>query len=148
MSLLKKQSGFTLVEIILASVILPIILLGIANTYDAVRKSYRLTRQLNEMYIVLSACPEIDRALTFTSLSSNSNCHPNDTFPAEGGSGNILTYTPTLTVTDTTNLPNTDPLSTIPDSKVLDVKVGYLQDNGGTPFELRLLITRDGIAQE
>jgi prepilin-type N-terminal cleavage/methylation domain-containing protein len=144
----KNQQGFTLVEIVIACVILPIIVVGISNTFDAVRKSYRITRQLNEIYTVLSACPEIDRALEFSSLTSGTNCYPNNAFAAEGGSGNTLTYTPTLTVTDTSALSVGDPLRTIPDSKVVDVNVGYIQDTGGAPLRLRLLITRNGVAQQ
>lgn len=144
----KNQGGFTLIEIVIACIILPIIVIGISNTFDAVRKSYRVTRQLNEIYTVLSACPEIDRALEFSSLTSGSNCYPNNTFFAEGSSGNTLTYTPTLTVTDTSSLPIGDPLQTIPDSKVVDVSVNYIQDTGGAPLKLRLLITRNGVAQQ
>lgn len=144
----KDESGFTLVEIVLACVILPIIIIGISNTFDAVRKSYRISRQLNEIYTVLSACPEIDRALEFNSLTSGTNCYPNNSFKAEGGSGNTLTYNPTLIVSDTSSLNVSDPLKNIPDSKVVDVTVGYLQDSGGIPLRLRLLITRNGVAQQ
>jgi prepilin-type N-terminal cleavage/methylation domain-containing protein len=145
-SLKANQSGFTIVEMLLAIVIFPIIVVGMADAFDAVRKSYTVAKQLNEIYTVLSACPEIDRALEFNSLTSTTNCFPNNTFAAEGGSGRTITYTPTLTVTNTTALPNTDPLKTIPDSKVIDISVGFPRSNA-TPLQLRMLVTRNGIGQ-
>ncbi len=141
-----KQKGFTSVELILASVIFPLIVIGISNGYDAVRKSYTISKQLNEMYAVLSACPEIDRALQYDSVTSLTNCFPNNTFKAEGGSGILITYTPTLSVTNTTSLATSDPLYSIPDSKVIDISVGY-QHSSAPPLELRMLITRNGIGQ-
>lgn len=144
----KDSRGFTLVEIILSCAILPIVVVGLYNTYDAVQKSYRISRQLNEIYTVLSACPELDRALEFSTLTSGTNCYPNNSFQAEGGGSRTLNYTPTLTVTDTANLAAGDPLKTIPDSKVVNVNVGYIQDTGGAPLQLRLLITRNGVAQQ
>lgn len=142
-----RERGFTLVEIILAAVIFPIIVTGIINAYQAVNKAYRISRQLNEIYTVLSACPELDRALDYTVLASGTNCYPNNSFKNEGNSGLITTYNPTLTVTDTTGLPNTDALYPIPDSKVVDVGVNYVMDAAGTPLKLRLLITRGGVGQ-
>jgi prepilin-type N-terminal cleavage/methylation domain-containing protein len=144
----QNQNGFTIVELIMALVIFPMIVIGISNAYDSVSKSYRVSRQLNEMYAVLSACPELDRALEFTSLSTGTNCYPNNSFLAEGGSGNTITYTPTLSVTDTSALPSGDPLKTIPDSKVVQVSTGYTIDASGTPLVLKLLITRNGVAQQ
>ncbi|HSX43837.1 MAG TPA: hypothetical protein VLE69_00855 [Candidatus Saccharimonadales bacterium] len=141
-----KQKGFTSVELILASIIFPMIVIGISNGYDAVRRSYTVSKQLNEMYAVLSACPEIDRALQYDSVTSLTNCFPNNTFQAEGGSGNLITYTPTLSVTNTSSLANTDPLYSIPDSKVIDISVGF-QHSSAPPLELRMLITRNGIGQ-
>lgn len=142
-----NQSGFGLVEIILACAIFPIIAIGLSNGYDAVRRSYTLAKQLNEMYAVLSACPEIDRALEYDSLTSSANCYPNNTFLAEGGSGNVITYSPNLTVNDTAALPTADPLKAIPDAKVIDITVAY-QGSTATPMELRMLITRNGIGQQ
>ena len=141
-----NQSGFTIVEIIVACVIFPIIVVAVSNAYDAVRKSYTISKQFNEMYAVLSACPEIDRALQYDSISSTTNCYPNNTFKAEGGSGNIITYAPTLTVTNTTALPANDPLKNIPDSKVVNISTGY-QNSNAPALELRMLITRNGIGQ-
>ncbi len=140
------QRGFTSVEILLGCAIFGIIVIGISQTYDGVRKAYTTAKQLNEMYAVLSACPEIDRALEYDSVSSTNNCYPNNTFQAEGGSGNTITYTPTLTVTPTSSLSGTDPLQTIPDSKVIDISVGYPK-SAAPPLELRMLITRNGIGQ-
>lgn len=143
-----SQSGFTIVELILAITIFPILVFGVVNAFNAISKSYRVSRQLNEMYAVLSACPELDRALDFSIISAGANCFPNNTFKAEGGSGNIITYNPTLTVTDTSALPVTDPLQTVPDSKAVEVSTGYSLDNSGSPLKLRLLITRNGVAQQ
>ncbi len=143
---LKPQSGFTLVELLLACVVFPIIVVGISQAFDAVRKSYTTAKQLNEIYAVLSACPELDRALDFTYVTSTTNCSPNNTFKAEGGSGISYSYTPTLTIKDTATLASGDPLQTIPDSKVVDITVGYIKSSAPA-LELRMLITRNGIAQ-
>ena len=142
----KKQTGFTLVEVVMAIVIFPIIVVGMSNAYDSIRHTYTISRQLNEIYAVLSACPEIDRALEYDSVSSASNCYPNNSFKAEGGSSNTITYSPSLTVTNTPSLPNSDPLQATPDSKVIDITTGF-QQNTGQPLELRMLITRNGIGQ-
>lgn len=143
----KSETGFSIVEIIMACAIFPIIVVGIANAYDAVRKSYTLAKQLNEMYAVLSACPELDRALEYGSLSSSTNCYPNNTFASEGARTSVITYTPTVTVTETASLPGSDPLQTVPDSKVINISVGYLKNAAPAPLQLRILITRNGIGQ-
>jgi type II secretory pathway pseudopilin PulG len=142
-----KNSGFTLVEVVLACAIFPLIVASLTYGYDAVRNAYRLSRQLNEMYAVLSACPEIDRALEYDSISSSNNCYPNNSFASENGTNSIITYSPTLTVTSTPSLPSTDPLQAVPDSKVIDISVGYPQGTA-PPLELRMLVTRNGIAQQ
>lgn len=142
-----KQNGFTIVEVVIASIIFPILVIGIVSAFVTAQKLYTAGRQLNEVYSVLSACPEIDRALEFTTLSSGTNCYPNNNFAGEGSNARTTTYTPTLTVTDTNSLGSTDPLKSVPDSKVVDVKTGYSL-GGSTPLELRLLITRNGIAQQ
>lgn len=143
----KKQKGFTLIEIVVACVLFPMIVVGLNDAYGSVRKTYTLSKQFNEMYAVLSACPEIDRALEYDVVSGTNNCYPNNSFYAEGASGNIITYTPTLSVTSTSNLPANDPLQTIPDSKVIDISVGYFHNPTAAPLELRMLITRNGIGQ-
>lgn len=135
-----------MVEVILASVIFPLIVASFTSGYGAIRRSYTISKQLNEMYAVLSACPEIDRALEYDSISSSNNCYPNNSFYAEGGSGNIITYNPSLTVTGTSALPNSDPLQAVPDSKVVDISVGF-QNSVAPPLELRMLVTRNGIGQ-
>lgn len=143
-----NESGFSVVEIMVAAVIFGIITTGLFGALNAARQYYGLARQLNEMYTVLSACPEIDRALDFNVLSGSSNCYPNNSFPAEDGTTGTITYTPTLTVTNSSSLPNTDPLSTVPDSKVVDISVGYQRPfNNLAPLELRMLITRNGVGQ-
>lgn len=142
-----NSGGFTSVELILACFIFPLIVVGVANSFDAVSKSYTTAKQLNEIYAVLSTCPELDRALDYNSLTNSSNCFPNNTFVAEGAGGVTYTYSPTLTVTNTDALPDSDPLKPIPDSKVVKISVGYLYGTG-TPLELRMLITRNGIAQQ
>lgn len=139
-------NGFTSVELLLACAIFPIIVIGLANAFDSVNKSYTTARQLNEMYAVLSACPEIDRALEFNSLSSGTNCFPNNTFQVEGGSGLTYTYSPTLTVTNSASLPVSDPLNTVPDSKVVDISVPFPR-SPAAPLKLRMLVTRNGVGQ-
>lgn len=149
MKLLRRrltQAGFSSVELLLASIIFPIIVIGISNAFDAVRKSYTTARQLNEMYAVLSACPELDRALEYNSITSSTNCFPNNTFLAEGFSGKTIAYTPILTITNTNSLPVDDPLHNVPDSKVINISVGY-PNSAAPPLQLRMLITRNGIGQ-
>jgi prepilin-type N-terminal cleavage/methylation domain-containing protein len=144
--LLKHERGFTAVEVLVACVIFPILVIAISNAYDSVRRSYTLGKQYNEIYGVLSACPELDRALEFSSLSSTTNCYPNNTAQGENGSSRIITYSPSLTVTDTTDLAASDPLKSIPDSKVIKIQVAYPGTNN-PPLQLRMLITRNGIGQ-
>jgi prepilin-type N-terminal cleavage/methylation domain-containing protein len=143
----KNQSGFTIVELVISLVVFPLIVIGVSNAFNVVSKTYQRARQLNEMYAVLSACPEIDRALQYDIVTSLTNCYPNNVFKAENGSTNTFTYTPTLTVTPAVQLQSSDPLYNIPDSKVIDVNVGFI-DNTGSPLRLRLLISRNGISQQ
>lgn len=144
-----RSDGFSIIEILVALFVLPLIVYSIAISYDSIRHSYSVSRQLNEMYAVLSACPELDRALEFISLSSSTNCYPNNSFAAENGGKGTITYTPTLTVTDTTSLSNSDPLKSIPDSKVVAISVSYPKPNQNLPpIQLRMLITRNGIGQQ
>lgn len=145
-SFISSQHGFTVVELLLATVIFPIIVVGMVNAFDGVRRAYTLSKQYNEMYAVLSACPEIDRALDYTILTGSTNCSPNNTFYAEGGSGLTTTYNPTLSVTDTSSLSSSDPLKTVPDSKVLSISVGFPKSTA-PPLQLRMLITRNGVGQ-
>jgi hypothetical protein len=142
-----SQQGFTIVEIVIACVIFPIIVVGLANAADTARKMYMISRQYNEIYTVLSACPEIDRSLEFTSISGSSNCFPNNTFSVEGGVSGIITYIPTLTVKDTSTLSSGDPLKNIPDSKVIDISVGFPNSPTAPVLQLKMLVTRNGIGQ-
>lgn len=141
------ENGFTIVELVLACAIFPIIVIGLINASATVRNLYTISRQYNEIYTVLSACPEIDRSLDFTSISGSTNCFPNNTFSVEGGISGTITYIPTLTVTDTTNLPSGDPLYTIPDSKVVDISVGFPNSPALPLLQLKMLVTRNGIGQ-
>lgn len=68
----------------MACVIFPLIVAALTAAYEGVRHSYTISKQLNEMYAVLSACPEIDRALEYDSITSSNNCYPNNSFLAEG----------------------------------------------------------------
>lgn len=151
MRLLKRlannSDGFTLIEVVIACVVFPVIVIGISQAYDSVRKSYTTAKQLNEIYAVLSACPEIDRALEFNSLSSSTNCFPNNSFKAEGSSGLTITYLPTLTVTDASSLASSDPLKSTPDSKVINISVSFLKSTA-PPLQLRMLVTRNGVGQQ
>jgi prepilin-type N-terminal cleavage/methylation domain-containing protein len=143
----KNQKGFTMIEIVTACVIFPIIVVSTYSAFEAIKTEYTRARQFNEMYAVLSACPEIDRALDYDIVTGANNCYPNNTFYGEGGGGAVFTYTPALTVTPTGSLPNTDPLQAVPDSKVIDITVSRL-GSAAPPMELRMLITRNGIGQE
>lgn len=141
-----QQSGFTLMEVVIACVIFPLIVISLSDGYGAIRRTYTLSKQFNEMYAVLSACPEIDRALEYDSITSASNCYPNNSFKAEGGVGTVFTYTPNLSVSSTPSLPSSDALHTVPDSKVINISVGFPQSSA-PPLEVRMLITRNGIGQ-
>jgi hypothetical protein len=142
------KNGYSAVEFLVASVIFGILVVGITSSLISVRKSYALARQLNEIYTVLSACPEIDRALEFSALTSTSNCYPNNTFQVENGLSGSVTYTPILTVASTASLPNGDPLQGVADSKIIDISVGYPNQPQAPPLELRMLITRNGVGQQ
>ncbi len=147
---LKHESahGFTIVEAILACFVFGILVGTMFNAFVSLRDSYTVSRQLNEVYTVLSACPEVDRALEYDSLSSSTNCYPNNVFPAEDGSTKTITYTPALTVTSTSALASSDPLYNIPDSKVVQIDVGLPRPNTAAPHvQLRMLITRNGVGQ-
>ncbi len=143
-----NQSGFTVVEILISIALLGLIVAAVSSAYGGINRSYRLSRQLNEIYTVLSACPEIDRALEFSSLATGTYCYPNNTFESEGDTGAVITYTPALTVTDTLSLPASDPLSNVPESKVIDVSTGFSIDEGADDLKLRLLVARNGVAQQ
>lgn len=143
------SQGFSIVELLVACIIMPIVVASTVSAYNAAAHIYNVTRQLNEMYSVLSACPELDRALEFNSLTSSNNCYPNNVFAREDGSTKTVTYSPVVTLTDTTSLSASDPLSAIPDSKVINVSVGYPAPNASLPaLQLRMLITRNGIGQQ
>jgi hypothetical protein len=141
------RQGFTIVEIVTACVVFPIIVTTMYSAFRSISLDYTRARQFNEMYAVLSACPEIDRALDYDIVTGTNNCYPNNTFYGENGGTAIFTYTPTLTVTQTSSLPGTDPLQVIPDSKVIDITVSN-PTSTGPPLELRMLITRNGIGQQ
>ena len=146
----QDQRGFSAVEFLVAAVVFGIMVAGVADAYMGVKRQYAVARQLNEMYTVLSACPEIDRALEFNSLSDTANCSPNNTFAREDGLTGTRSYTPALKVTLTTDpafVASGDPLKNIPDSKVVDVTVGF-PGKTSKPMELRMLITRNGVGQQ
>jgi type II secretory pathway pseudopilin PulG len=142
-----KQSGFTIVEIVVATIILPLLFIAVAQIFNLIRLQYAYAKQYNEVYGVLSACPELDRALQYDILSGATNCFPNNIFTSEGGYTNTIQYNPTLTVTDSQSLPNTDALQSIPNAKVVDLSLNINQNNSSIPMKIRLLITRNGIGQ-
>jgi len=141
-----NHKGFTMVEVMTACVVFPLIVVSIYAAFRAIDTDYSRARQYNDIYAVLSACPEIDRALDYDILTGANNCYPNNTFYGENGGTAVFTYTPTLTVTPTGSLPNTDPLQGVPDSKVIDITVARPNSNAQS-LELRMLITRNGIGQ-
>lgn len=143
----KSEGGFTLVEVLTAAVILPLLIVAVTQIFNLIRTQYAYARQYNEVYAVLSACPELDRALQYDILSGATNCFPNNVFSSEGGYNNTITYTPDLSVTDTLNLSASDPLQSVPDSKVVDLSIDIQQNKTTIPLKMRLLITRNGIGQ-
>lgn len=142
----EESAGFTLIEIIISLAVFSLMVVGIANAYNTVDNLYARARQLTEMYVVLSACPEIDRALQYENISTV-NCFPSNVFDVEGSGGGQVTYTPTVSVTKTENLSTGDPLRAVPDAKVIDIGVDYLNENSN-PWQIRLLIGRNGIGQQ
>ncbi len=143
----KDQKGFTIAEIVVATIVLPLLIISVSQLFNLIRTQYGYARQYNEVYGVLSACPELDRALQYDILSGATNCFPNNVFSSEGGYANTIKYSPTLTVTDTTNLPGSDALQAVPDSKVVDLSTNIQQNSSTVPMKIRLLITRNGIGQ-
>jgi prepilin-type N-terminal cleavage/methylation domain-containing protein len=143
------ENGFTAVEILVGIVLFGILVAGLTSAYTSIKSSYTTARQLSEMYTVLSACPEVDRALEYTSLSGATNCYPNNVFQAEDTTAShSITYSPNLTVTDTSALPAGDPLQAVPDSKVVSINLAFPAPSQAPPLQLRMLITRNGIAQQ
>lgn len=142
-----QRQGFSVVEIILTIVIVSMMSSAISLAFSNLNQTYALSRQLNEIYSVLSSCPEIDRALQFDTISGATNCFPNNVFQGEGAAASTITYTPTLTVTGASSLPNTDPLYNTYDSKVVDVAVTR-PNSPNFSWKIRLLVTRGGIGQQ
>lgn len=140
-----RQSGFTVVEILIGIILLGTVITSLALAFDGLNKSYAKTRELSEVYAALSGCPEIDRALQFDVIDV-AHCSPNDTFNSESSGGNNdITYSTVSTPMLTSSLPTSDPVHDIPDSKVVDVTVNT---KTAKQWKLRLLITRNGIGQQ
>lgn len=135
-----------MVEIATACVVFPMIVVSVYSAFRALGTDYARARQFNDIYAVLSACPEIDRALDYDIVTGANNCYPNNTFYGENGGTAVYQYTPNLTVTPTGSLPSTDPLQGVPDSKVIDINVSR-PGSSAPALELRMLITRNGIGQ-
>lgn len=142
----KSQKGFTVAEVLISVVVFGIMAVGMAQAFIVVDTLYARTRQLYELYTVLSACPEIDRALQYEQVVGSVNCFPNNVFDVEGGSSGTIAYTPTLSVNETSSLPMSDALSAVPGSKVVTVEVDYINSTS-LPYKIRLLISRNGIGQ-
>lgn len=143
----QKNGGFTLIEILVSITVFSIMAIGLAQAFVTVDGLYARTKQLYEVYTVLSACPEIDRALQYDQVNGAVNCFPNNTFEVEGGGTGIISYTPSLDVFSTSSLPASDELRSVPNSKVIDVQVNYPKNPSISPWKIRLLISRNGIAQ-
>jgi hypothetical protein len=145
----RKEEGFTAVVIMVGLVFFGILVAGLTSAYTSIKSSYTTARQLSEMYTVLIACPEVDRALEYNSLSGATNCYPNNVFQVENTTNaQSITYSPSLTVTDTSALAASDPLQTVPDSKVVNISLAFPPPTKAQPLQLRLLITRNGIGQQ
>lgn len=142
-----NENGFSIIEIILAAVIFPIIVVGLYNATMAVNRSYAVARQYNEIYSVLSACPELDRALEFNSITEENNCFPNNVFEIEDGSSGTIEYEPDLTIEDTEDLSSDDDLSDISDAKVITISVD-MPHITAPPVDVKLLVARNGLGQQ
>ena len=142
----RLQNGFTVAEVLISVVVFSIMAVAMAEGFTAADNVYTRTRQLYDIYTVLSACPEIDRALQYEQVTGSAQCFPNNTFDKEGGYSGTISYSPSLTVTDTANLPNGDALKSVPNGKVVEVQVNYLNPVNN-PWDIRLLISRNGIGQ-
>ena len=142
------QSGFTVAEVLISVIVFAIMAVSMAQAFTAVDNVYGRTRQLYEIYTVLSACPEIDRALQYEQVTGAVQCFPNNTFQIENetGTSGTVSYSPTLTVNQTSALPVGDPLRSVPNAKVVEVNVDYLNPVNA-PWDIRLLISRNGIGQ-
>lgn len=139
-----NETGFSIVEIVIGIALIGMITIGVAQAFDWLVKDYAYSRELNEIYAALSGCPEIDRAMQYESITST-NCSPNDQFDAETATGsNDITYVTSSVPSLTSSLPASDPVRNIPDSKVVDVTVN---PQSGSPWKIRLLISRNGIGQ-
>jgi hypothetical protein len=141
-----RIEGFTVAEVLISIVVFSMMAVTVAQGFTAVDNVYTRTRQLYEIYTVLSACPEIDRALQYEQVTGSVQCFPNNTFVKENGYAGTLTYTPSLTVTNTADLPTGDALKAVPNAKVVEVRVNYLNPVVN-PWDIRLLISRNGIGQ-
>ncbi len=145
----RTEEGFTAVEILVGIVLFGILVAGLTSAYTSIKSTYTTARQLSEMYTVLSACPEVDRALEYNSLSGATNCYPNNVFQVENTTNTqSITYSPSLTVADTSTLASSDPLQGIPDSKVVTISLAFPSPTTAPPLQLRMLITRNGIGQQ
>ena len=151
MKTFRNENGFSAVEFMVAAVVFGMLASSIITAFISLRNTYEKARELNEMYTVLSACPEIDRALEYNSLNDAVNCSPNNAFAREDGYLGTRVYSPILDVALTTDpviVGANDPLKNIPDSKIVDVKVGFVKNQTSRPMELRMLITRNGVGQQ
>lgn len=142
-----SEQGFSIVEIIVVMILVTILSASVSMAFQNLTQTYAMTRSLNEIYAVLSSCPEIDRALQFESISGATNCFPNNIFVGEGVTAAKIEYTPALSVKTTSTLPVADSLYGIHDSKVVDVAVTRPGHPNST-WRVRLLVTRNGIGQQ
>lgn len=140
-----KQSGFTVVEVLVAIVVLGIMITGVALGFQWLIGDYAKSREYNEIYAALSGCPEIDRAMQYESIVST-NCSPNDTFDSETASGNNdIAYNTSSIPQLTSSLNSADPVYNVPNAKVIDVVV---TPKKGHVWKIRLLVSRNGIGQQ
>lgn len=143
--LLKNQKGFTIVELLVGILVFGVVAVAAWQTAVVLRSNYAQTRQLNDITTAMLTFPELNRGLRYESIT-NEQYVADINLRAEGAGGGIINYKPTVTVRDSSQVPET---STIPDSKVVDVEIPYRTSSGTTqPHRLRLLIARNGIGQQ
>lgn len=138
--------GFTVTELLVATVVLPIFIIGFSQALNLLRDSYATSKQINDILSVISIDPELDRGIRYQNLT-NTNVIKTTTVADEGGANR--NYTSTLVIQDNTSVNESGiTINTLPSLKVLDVSSNYRRGSTTEPMKFRLLIAPGGIGQQ